>query len=310
MGNVTVNGFDAFKEECVKHGLEARDCGNGHWQAKGAFVVNYYPDTDSRSAYVNGMTKKHTGMTTADVIRLAVNGEGLGVDKKGKRRSREGKANPYTKEREALGALQEHRCLKCGTRFRAGVKCTVDHIIPVSRGGSDQIDNLCLLCEPCNQEKADNIDPELSKKRRELKNDKVSTENAPVESETESAELLESERPTVPVETHFTEEIVKSIAGMKGDGEKIEVTLRPSRHRPKDLTLDPVFESREIRLLFAALREKRDKLLGDHVEAQIVSDNAEIANTAEDLHYISTLYGKLEVVIAEVEASKKRQGHL
>lgn len=43
-------------------------------------------------------------------------------------------------------------CTYCGatdTRFH------VDHIVPVSRGGTNHIDNLCVACYECNSSKAD-----------------------------------------------------------------------------------------------------------------------------------------------------------
>lgn len=49
----------------------------------------------------------------------------------------------------ALCARYDYRCLACGERK----PLTKDHIIPLSRGGSDQIDNIQPLCKPCNTRK-------------------------------------------------------------------------------------------------------------------------------------------------------------
>ncbi len=38
------------------------------------------------------------------------------------------------------------------------MKLEVDHIMPVSRGGSDDISNLQLLCFECNRGKSDRVD--------------------------------------------------------------------------------------------------------------------------------------------------------
>lgn len=35
---------------------------------------------------------------------------------------------------------------------------TIDHIVPLSRGGEDNVDNLQFLCRPCNSSKSDRIE--------------------------------------------------------------------------------------------------------------------------------------------------------
>ena len=52
-------------------------------------------------------------------------------------------------------ACKEHygnRCVKCG---RDNVKLTADHILPVAKGGSSNIDNIQPLCQFCNSSKGD-----------------------------------------------------------------------------------------------------------------------------------------------------------
>jgi 5-methylcytosine-specific restriction endonuclease McrA len=41
--------------------------------------------------------------------------------------------------------------------YRSPYKATVDHIIPVSKGGGHGWDNLQLACFPCNDAKADRV---------------------------------------------------------------------------------------------------------------------------------------------------------
>lgn len=45
------------------------------------------------------------------------------------------------------------KCVKCGSKERL----EFDHIIPLSKGGSNTERNIQLLCEKCNREKSDNI---------------------------------------------------------------------------------------------------------------------------------------------------------
>ncbi|MCW5556106.1 MAG: HNH endonuclease [Verrucomicrobiae bacterium] len=47
----------------------------------------------------------------------------------------------------------EGRCVKCGSQERL----EFDHIIPVSRGGSNTVRNIQLLCEVCNRKKSNEI---------------------------------------------------------------------------------------------------------------------------------------------------------
>jgi 5-methylcytosine-specific restriction endonuclease McrA len=43
-------------------------------------------------------------------------------------------------------------CFSCG-RDLLPREMTIDHKIPLSRGGSDSIENMEIACEPCNREK-------------------------------------------------------------------------------------------------------------------------------------------------------------
>jgi 5-methylcytosine-specific restriction endonuclease McrA len=52
----------------------------------------------------------------------------------------------------ALCKQYENRCLCCG---REDVKLTADHVVPLSRGGADDIGNIQPLCARCNQGKCD-----------------------------------------------------------------------------------------------------------------------------------------------------------
>lgn len=45
--------------------------------------------------------------------------------------------------------LQKHKCAECRTDLRK-VGHEVDHIVPLSKGGSDWPKNLQCLCRPCN----------------------------------------------------------------------------------------------------------------------------------------------------------------
>ena len=50
-----------------------------------------------------------------------------------------------------------YTCVECGARKEDGVTLHIDHIIPVSKGGTDELSNLQTLCKACNLNKSDVI---------------------------------------------------------------------------------------------------------------------------------------------------------
>ncbi|MGI0479298.1 HNH endonuclease [Geminocystis sp. CENA526] len=51
----------------------------------------------------------------------------------------------------------KYQCQSCGKKF-AETTLNIDHIIPLAKGGSNDISNLQTLCSHCNQQKKANID--------------------------------------------------------------------------------------------------------------------------------------------------------
>lgn len=66
--------------------------------------------------------------------------------------------------RRQVAESYRHRCAYCSTSQRiVGPLLELDHIVPESRGGSSEEENLCLACPACNGHKADRVsaaDPE------------------------------------------------------------------------------------------------------------------------------------------------------
>jgi 5-methylcytosine-specific restriction endonuclease McrA len=68
-----------------------------------------------------------------------------------RRAKKAGAEGTFTAEEfQQLCEFYSHRCLCCG---KMGVKLTTDHVQPLSKGGSNHIDNIQPLCGPCNSRK-------------------------------------------------------------------------------------------------------------------------------------------------------------
>jgi 5-methylcytosine-specific restriction endonuclease McrA len=53
-----------------------------------------------------------------------------------------------------------HQCQSCGTTQTL----TIDHIIPLAKGGSNDVSNLQTLCRSCNAQKRDRLDPRFRRR--------------------------------------------------------------------------------------------------------------------------------------------------
>ncbi len=73
-----------------------------------------------------------------------------------KRRAKElGNGGSYTgKEWQQLKHYYNDRCLHCDKQ-EPEIKLTADHVLPISKGGSNNIDNIQPLCKHCNSSKLD-----------------------------------------------------------------------------------------------------------------------------------------------------------
>lgn len=63
----------------------------------------------------------------------------------------------------------DYRCQMCGRSVEDGIKLHIDHIVPFSKGGGNEMENLQVLCHECNLAKHDRMD--LKRTRELLEND-------------------------------------------------------------------------------------------------------------------------------------------
>lgn len=140
------------KKLAKKHDIEIVERPNGHVQLKGDFLVNYYPGSSKKTAYVAGTTKGKKHCTPEQAIRMAI--KPPPVTKEKDRR----KGNTRRK-RFALLNKGVTSCHWCGKPLDID-NSTLEHIIPLHRGGLDNANNRTLACEPCNNSRGHNM-PEV-----------------------------------------------------------------------------------------------------------------------------------------------------
>ena len=74
---------------------------------------------------------------------------------------------PYRKRKHELFGKQEGLCAGCKVMFPFR-NFTIDHIVPLSRGGTDHLENLQLLCGACNSLKGDRPQEYLMARLKEM----------------------------------------------------------------------------------------------------------------------------------------------
>ena len=82
------------------------------------------------------------------------------------------KRKPIPRElRHKIFVRDGYRCRECG-KSKDETSLEIDHIYPLSKGGTTTEDNLWTLCRDCNQDKRDNIwqDNKIEITRNELDN--------------------------------------------------------------------------------------------------------------------------------------------
>lgn len=144
-----MKAFDNFAKRCAAAGLKAEDCGQGHWRILGGLVpVNWYPLSKGRTIWIQGTTGRTSFSGTEQQAIAAAKGDaptlkpGLVPTK----RPGQNWARKIRKKWMKAGP----RCYWCRTKLDWAT-LTIDHRIPLYRGGSNQEDNLVPACQPCNQ---------------------------------------------------------------------------------------------------------------------------------------------------------------
>lgn len=120
-----------------------------HWEKKGIFryePVNNKLLTKEEAKEVKKdwklkLEERYRKKGLFPFIKFKIFGESSQVDRRRRRATTEEMAEVFRR--------YGHRCIKCNTEY----DLTVDHKIPLAKGGDWSMDNLQLLCRKCNSSK-------------------------------------------------------------------------------------------------------------------------------------------------------------
>lgn len=149
-------------EAATVRGAEIIDRGHGHFQIKGALLVNYYPNAKRQTAYIAGTTAGKQFVNPEQAVALAFKPPAYRPGES------ERKSGGYRRVKVRLFKRQKH-CHWCAVKLTLDSrhvdtdtlrKATLDHVVPLSRNGLDNDNNRVLACDPCNQKRGHSM-PEL-----------------------------------------------------------------------------------------------------------------------------------------------------
>jgi len=124
---------------------------NLHITINGPIVINYYPHSKNKTAYVKGTGNGVKGCTFEDAFLMSVTIpklEGCATKRKGN----------YRKPKKEMLRRKPY-CNWCGDLLTTKT-ATLDHIIPISLGGLNNRNNYTLACEVCNTKRGNKM-PEV-----------------------------------------------------------------------------------------------------------------------------------------------------
>lgn len=148
-----VRDYRAFERIVREAGLQTWWCSDDHWQIIGGpLKVNYYPGKGT--FYVAGTAAGRKGGIKA-AIRAAKTPPPLAG-----RKVRRIQNTPHKRRMFAKSQL----CHWCRRKLQ-WEEATVDHVVPLSRGGLHNHNNMVLACETCNRGRG-NAMPELGEAAR------------------------------------------------------------------------------------------------------------------------------------------------
>lgn len=149
--------IEVIEGAAILAGLELRNCGKGHWQLRGGkFLVNFWPATGT--IHVDGTCvglRANRRDPVSDLIEMAT------TPPKMKRTGKAERPDPRKMKKVRLELWRKTPFCHWCKRVLAFRESTVDHVIPLARGGTNHVKNLVIACQECNLRRGHDM-PEMA----------------------------------------------------------------------------------------------------------------------------------------------------
>jgi 5-methylcytosine-specific restriction protein A len=143
-----------LRDAAAARGAQVNVFANGHFQIKGALLVNYYPFAKKRTAYIAATTRGIRDATIGQAVALAF---AVPPIAEAHARDARGNSNRYRRWTRRMWKAGFRDCYWCHVAMNRAPdhpqQMTCDHKIPLARGGLDNPNNLVPACRKCNQER-------------------------------------------------------------------------------------------------------------------------------------------------------------
>jgi len=143
-----ISKISSLVEHCEARGYEIKALPNSHYQINvGNALFNYYPRSKRKTLYINGTNQGINDCSVYDVIKIIEKKVDIKLPKTKKISNKVFKESLYKDTKV---------CFYCGLSLSFS-DATVDHIMPLSKGGLNNRNNVCLCCYKCNSSKGSSV---------------------------------------------------------------------------------------------------------------------------------------------------------
>lgn len=155
MATVEERNFETeLRDAATARGAKVFARPNGHFQIKGTLLVNYWPFAKKSTAYVDATTHGVHGATIAQAVAMAFQPPPLADDHHKDKRGSTGRYGRWRDRRWKEGLRYCHWCgIKMNRVPNHPKQFTLDHVVPLARGGLDNPNNWVGACLTCNHDR-------------------------------------------------------------------------------------------------------------------------------------------------------------